>query len=71
MKLQSALPPERTGEARELAKNAFAMGMTYNWTDVGMWAALKLAAWTLAAYVHGVVRAAGEGTRLIPGGAGF
>lgn len=50
LKLQGTLPPERVGEARELAKGAFAMRETYNWDDVGMWAALKLAAWTFAAY---------------------
>ena len=50
LELQSRLPPERAGEARELTKSAFAMNHTYNRADVGMWAALKLAAWTLAAY---------------------
>ena len=35
---------------RELAKSAFAMGKTYDRADVGLWAALKLLAWTLVAY---------------------
>ena len=48
--LQGRLPPERAGEARELAKVAFGMNQTYNRADVGMWALLKLAAWTLVAY---------------------
>ena len=48
--LVGELPPERRGEARVLAKQAFAMGRTYNRADLAALAACKLLAWTLLGY---------------------
>ncbi len=48
--LESRPPDALAAPPRELAKSAFAMNKTYDRADVGLWAALKLLAWTLAAY---------------------
>ena len=48
--LEGRPPDQLAAPPRELVKNAFGMGKTYDRADVGMWAALKLAAWTVAAY---------------------
>ena len=45
------LPPEKAGQARELAGKAFALGQTYDRADLAIIAAFKLLAWTLVGYL--------------------